>query len=137
MTSKGSKEKYASIIKGLAHELGFMFCGISKAEFLEEEAPRLEQWLNKNMHGEMAYMANHFEKRLDPTQLVPGAKSVISLAYNYAPVHDISENGSFKIAKYAYENNTTLKDAAQKLELLSTEDFDKFVRPEDMIGPLS
>ena len=57
-----------------------MYCGISKAEFLEDEAPRLENWLNQNMHGQMSYMANHFDKRLDPTKLVDGAKSVISFA---------------------------------------------------------
>lgn len=82
--------------------MGFMFCGISKAEFLEDEAPRLEKWLNKNMHGKMAYMANHFDKRLDPTKLVPGAKSVISLAYNYFPQKKISDQNNFKLAKYAY-----------------------------------
>ena len=60
-----------------------MFCGISKAEFLEEDAPRLEAWLQKGMHGEMQYMENHFDKRLDPRLLVDDAKSVISLGLNY------------------------------------------------------
>ncbi|MEM6361890.1 MAG: tRNA epoxyqueuosine(34) reductase QueG [Bacteroidota bacterium] len=90
------------MIKSLAHELGFMFCGISKAEFLSEEAPRLEKWLSKNMHDKMEYMANHFEKRLDPTKLVPGAKSVVSLAYNYFPEKDLAKDDTFKLAKYAY-----------------------------------
>ncbi|MEQ9424412.1 MAG: tRNA epoxyqueuosine(34) reductase QueG [Cyclobacteriaceae bacterium] len=89
-------------VKRIAKDLGFDFCGISKAEFLEEEAPRLENWLNQGMHGEMAYMANHFDKRLDPTKLVAGAKSVVSLLYNYYPRKDLTENRSYKIAKYAY-----------------------------------
>ena len=79
------KEKNAGIIKRLAKDLGFEFCGIAKAEFLEKEAPRLEAWLNQNYHGKTAYMANHFDKRLDPTQLVDGAKTVVSLTYNYYP----------------------------------------------------
>ena len=73
------KAKYSEIIKAEAKRLGFLSCGISKAEFLETEAPRLEAWLNKNMNGEMGYMENHFDKRLDPTLLVEGSKSVISL----------------------------------------------------------
>ena len=74
----------AQLIKQLALELGFSFCGISKAEFLQEEAPRLEAWLNKSMHGEMSYMENHFDMRLDPRLLVPGAKSVVScLSQNF------------------------------------------------------
>ena len=73
------------LVKSTALQLGFDFCGISKAEFLEEEAPRLEQWLNKNMNGNMAYMQNYFDKRLDPRLLVDDAKSVISLLFNYYP----------------------------------------------------
>ncbi|HEY5688315.1 MAG TPA: tRNA epoxyqueuosine(34) reductase QueG, partial [Yeosuana sp.] len=76
-------------------------CGISKAQFLEEEAPRLEKWLNKNMHGQMQYMENHFDKRLDPTKLVEDSKSVISLLLNYFPEKEQNEN-SFKLSKYAY-----------------------------------
>ena len=72
-----------NIIKTTAKDLGFLSCGISKAEFLEEEAPRLEQWLKEGKHGQMAYMENHFDKRLDPRLLVPGAKSVVSLLLNY------------------------------------------------------
>lgn len=78
-----------------------MFCGVSKAEFLEEEAPRLEKWLNSNMHGNMSYMENHFDKRLDPRLLVDGAKSVVSLALNYFP-EKIQTNDSYKLSKYAY-----------------------------------
>lgn len=78
-----------------------MSCGISKAEFLEEEAPRLENWLKQNAHGEMRYMENHFDKRLDPTKLVEGSKSVISLLYNYFP-EETQNDDTYKISKYAY-----------------------------------
>jgi len=78
-----------------------MSCGISKAGFLEEEAPRLEQWLNENRHGQMQYMENHFDKRLDPTLLVDGAKSVVSLLLNYYP-EEMQPEGTYKISKYAY-----------------------------------
>jgi epoxyqueuosine reductase len=90
-----------SIIKQEAHRLGFFSCGISKAGFLEEEAPRLENWLNQNMNGQMSYMENHFDKRLDPTLLVDGAKSVISLLLNYYP-SELQNQESYKISKYAY-----------------------------------
>ena len=76
---KNTIAQNTQFIKSVALELGFTFCGISKAGFLEEEAPRLEKWLKNNMHGKMHYMENYFDKRLDPTILVPGAKSVISL----------------------------------------------------------
>ncbi|MFT5054797.1 MAG: epoxyqueuosine reductase, partial [Oceanospirillaceae bacterium] len=94
--------KNADKIKAEAKRLGFMSCGVSKAGFLEEEAPRLEQWLNANMHGEMGYMANHFDKRLDPTKLVEGAKSVISLTLNYFPEKVQSDSTAPKLSKYAY-----------------------------------
>ncbi|KGO94075.1 tRNA epoxyqueuosine(34) reductase QueG [Flavobacterium subsaxonicum] len=96
-----NKQKYSDFIKSEAKRLGFMSCGISKAGFLEEEAPRLEAWLNQNRHGKMQYMENHFDKRLDPTLLVDGAKSVISLLLNYYPEETQTE-GSYKISKYAY-----------------------------------
>jgi len=79
-----------------------MACGFAKARFLDEEAPRLEQWLNKNYQGEMAYLANHFDKRLDPRLLVPGAKTVVSLLYNYFPPETQSDPEAPKLAKYAY-----------------------------------
>ena len=93
-----------------------MSCGISKAEFLAEEAPRLEQWLKDGMHGQMQYMENHFDKRLDPTLLVPGAKSVISLLYNYYPEQQ-QNHSSFKISKYAYgeDYHYVLKDKLREL----------------------
>ncbi|WP_026837445.1 tRNA epoxyqueuosine(34) reductase QueG [Gillisia sp. JM1] len=93
--------KYSELIKAEANRLGFMSCGISKAEFLETEAPRLESWLKQNMHGEMSYMENHFDKRLDPTKLVTGSKSVISLLLNYYP-SEFQNKDSYKISKYAY-----------------------------------
>jgi epoxyqueuosine reductase len=96
------KEKNTAQIKKIASELGFSFCGISKAEFLEEEAPKLEAWLKRGYQGKMQYLESHFDKRLDPTKLVPGAKSVISLVYNYYPKKDIAQTNNLKIAKYAY-----------------------------------
>ena len=96
-----SKQTYTSIIKQHAKRLGFEYCGISKAEFLAEEAPRLETWLNKNMHGEMKYMENYFDKRLDPRLLVDGAKSVVSLLLNYYPDKEQNPNAP-KLSKYAY-----------------------------------
>ncbi|MFD2035863.1 tRNA epoxyqueuosine(34) reductase QueG [Belliella marina] len=122
MSSLISKDKYAQIIKTQAKNLGFEFCGISKAGFLEEEAPRLEAWLNQNYHGQMGYLANNFDKRLDPTKLVEGAKTVVSLIYNYAPPKKITTNPKdYKIAKYAYGKDyhfvikDKLKDLLQKL----------------------
>ncbi len=94
------KERYSHLIRTESKRLGFLDCGFSKAEFLEEDAPRLEEWLNKGMHGQMGYMANHFDKRLDPTKLVPDAKSVVSLLYNYYTDTPLPLNRP-KIAKYA------------------------------------
>lgn len=96
-----NKAKYSQFIKSEAKRLGFLSCGISRAGFLEEEAPRLEAWLKENRHGQMQYMENHFDKRLDPTLLVDGAKSVISLLLNYYPEKEQSVEG-YKISKYAY-----------------------------------
>ncbi|PWJ39105.1 tRNA epoxyqueuosine(34) reductase QueG [Sediminitomix flava] len=89
-------------IKHKANELGFDFCGIAKADFLEEEAQGLEKWLTQGMHGKMSYMENHFDKRLDPRKLVPGAKSVVMLMLNYYPEKDLAQENELKIAKYAY-----------------------------------
>lgn len=96
-----NRSKYTQLIKSEAKRLGFLSCGISKAEFLEVEAPRLEKWLNNNMHGQMSYMQNHFDKRLDPTLLVDDSKSVISLLLNYYPEQKQSDQ-SYKLSKYAY-----------------------------------
>ncbi|HEY0653068.1 MAG TPA: tRNA epoxyqueuosine(34) reductase QueG [Chryseosolibacter sp.] len=111
------RQSHTHFIKSKALELGFSFCGISKAEFLKEEAPRLEEWLKRNYQGKMSYLENHFDKRLDPTLLVPGAKSVISLLYNYYPEKDLAKTSDLKIAKYAYgeDYHFVVKD---KLKLL-------------------
>ncbi len=93
--------KHTAIVKSTAKSLGFDFCGISKATFLEEEAPKLEQWLKSGKHGSMSYMENYFDKRLDPRLLVDGAKSVISLLYNYYPTQTQHPDAP-KISKYAY-----------------------------------
>lgn len=97
-----SAEKTSQLIKLKAKDFGFQNCGISRAEFLEEDALPLENWLRNNYHGEMHYMENYFDKRLDPRLLVDGAKSVISLSYNYYPTAKISTLDNFKISKYAY-----------------------------------
>jgi epoxyqueuosine reductase len=97
-----SKSAYTLEIRKEAEKLGFMACGFAKARFLEEEAPNLDTWLHKNYNGEMAWMANHFDKRLDPTKLVPGAKTVISLLFNYFPSAQPVSEESPKLAKYAY-----------------------------------
>lgn len=108
--------EYTQLIKTEAQRLGFLSCGISKAEFLEDEAPRLEQWLSKQMHGEMYYMENHFDKRLDPTKLVEGSKSVISLLLNYYP-SEVQNEESYKISKYAYgtDYHFVIKDKLKSL----------------------
>jgi len=108
--------KYTEWIKAEAKRLGFISYGISKAEFLEEEAPRLETWLNNNMHGEMRYMENHFDKRLDPTLLVEGSKSVVSLLLNYFP-EEVQRQDTFKVSKYAYgtDYHFVIKDKLKAL----------------------
>ena len=96
-----------------------MSCGISKAGFLEDEAPRLERWLNQNYHGEMNYMEHHFDKRLNPTLLVDDAKSVISLLLNYYP-SEVQNPGSYKISKYAYGQDYHFVIKEKLKELLYT-----------------
>jgi epoxyqueuosine reductase len=111
-----NKDKYTQLIKTEAKRLGFLSCGISKAEFLEDEAPRLENWLNKNMNGQMSYMENHFDKRLDPTKLVDDSKSVISLLLNYYP-SEFQNTESYQISKYAYgeDYHFVIKDKLKAL----------------------
>lgn len=111
------KAKHTALIKSEAKRLGFLSCGISKAGFLEEEAPRLEQWLNNNRHGEMRYMENHFDKRLDPTKLVEGSKSVISLLLNYYPHEIQKDENAPKLSKYAYgmDYHFVIKDKLKSL----------------------
>ena len=111
------KAVYAQSIKTEAKRLGFLSCGISKAEFLEEEAPRLESWLHQNKHGKMHYMENHFDKRLDPTLLVEGSNSVISLTYNYYIDKLQQDPNAPKISKYAYglDYHYVIKDKLNQL----------------------
>lgn len=118
-----NKEKYTLLIKQEAQRFGFMACGISKAGFLEEEAPRLEQWLNSQKHGQMSFMEDHFDKRLNPILLMDGAKSVVSLLINYYPPETQIED-SYKISKYAYGkdyHNVILKKLRKLLRSIKTE----------------
>lgn len=111
-----NKEKYSQFIKSEAKRLGFLSCGISKAGFLEDEAPRLEYWLNNNMNGQMSYMENNFDKRLNSTLLVDDAKSVVSLLLNYYP-SEFQNPDSYKISKYAYgqDYHFVIKDKLKEL----------------------
>jgi epoxyqueuosine reductase len=88
-------------IKKQAHRLGFDFCGVAKAQKLDDDARRLENWLSKDMQGSMHYMEKYFDMRVDPSQLVPGAKSVITLLKNYFPFHEQNADTP-KISKYAF-----------------------------------
>ncbi|MEK9567003.1 MAG: tRNA epoxyqueuosine(34) reductase QueG [Flavobacteriaceae bacterium] len=118
------KSEYSAKIKSAAHALGFLSCGIAKADFLEEEAPRLEQWLRQSHHGSMGYMERHFDKRLDPRLLVPGAKSVVSLLLNYHTDKTQADPKAPKISTYAYgtDYHFVLKEKLKKLmQLIHTE----------------
>ncbi len=119
------KAKHTQLIKTEAKRLGFLSCGISKAEFLETEAPRLENWLNQNRHGQMSYMENHFDKRLDPTKLVDGAKSVVSLLLNYFPLEVQKDQEAPKISKYAYgqDYHHVIKAKLKQLQEFITENI--------------
>ncbi|WP_150452240.1 tRNA epoxyqueuosine(34) reductase QueG [Arenibacter lacus] len=119
-----NRTQYSQLIKEEAKRLGFLSCGISKAEFLEEEAPRLEKWLQNNMNGEMGYMENHFDKRLDPTKLVEGSKSVVSLLLNYYP-EETQVEGTYKISKYAYgqDYHHVIKSKLKQLHHFITEEI--------------
>ncbi|MGL6267495.1 MAG: epoxyqueuosine reductase, partial [Chitinophagaceae bacterium] len=94
-------ELHSRQVKNIATELGFDFCGIAKAVRLDEDARRLETWLNKGMQGSMSYMEKYFDQRIDPTLLVPGAKSVITLLLNYFPAQQQPESAP-KVSRYAY-----------------------------------
>ncbi|HZW77617.1 MAG TPA: tRNA epoxyqueuosine(34) reductase QueG [Flavobacteriaceae bacterium] len=111
-----NKSLYTEMIKSEAKRLGFLACGMSKAQFLEDEAPRLESYLKNNFHGEMGYLENHFDKRLDPTLLVPDSKSVISLLMNYYP-QEKQRGDTYKISKYAYgtDYHFVIKDKLKEL----------------------
>ncbi len=118
-----NKNHYTKLIKNEASRLGFGFCGISKAEFLADEAPKLAQWLKENKNGKMAYMENHFDKRLNPTLLVDDAKSVISLLYNYYTPIKQNDISAPKISKYAYgiDYHLVIKDKLKELFLFINE----------------
>jgi len=120
-------QDWATTTKQLAHQIGFDFVGISKAERLDEEARRLENWLGEEKHGEMKWMENHFEKRVDPRKLVPGAKTVVSLMYNYYPKKTALAPGSLKIARYAYgeDYHVVVKRKLRKLVSAMEEAFER------------
>jgi len=111
-----SEQQHSKTIKALAQSLGFVSCGISKAAHLSTEAKRMEQWLSKGYQGEMHYLEQHFDKRLDPRLLVPGAQTVVSLMYNYATAFKPSE-GAFKVSKYALgeDYHQVVKDKCYEL----------------------
>ena len=110
-------DAHSFFIKQEAYRLGFSYVGIAKAKRLEEQAYQLEEWLNRTYHGRMKYMENHFEKRLDPSLLVPGAKSVVTLMYNYYTDQKQSDSSAPKIAKYAYgkDYHFVIKDKLREL----------------------
>jgi len=110
--------QHTQFIKQAARQLGFDFCGIAKAKQLDDDARRLEKWLSQNMNGSMQYMANHFDLRVDPTKLVPGAKSVITLLKNYYPSQQQTED-AVKVSKYAFGKDYHEVIRAQLKALLS------------------
>lgn len=107
----------SEILKHRAKAMGFSYCGVARAGFLEEEAPRLEQWLKNGQHGTMGYMERHFDKRLDPTLLVPGTKSVVSLLYNYFVPKPRQHEEGLKISTYAYgdDYHTVIREKLRAL----------------------
>lgn len=113
-----NRNTYSLLIKKEAKRLGFDSCGIAKAEFLEDEAEKLENWLQKGFHGKMKYMENHFDKRLNPCLLVDDAKSVISLTFNYYP-EQFQNSDTYKVAKYAYGKDYHFVLKSKLKELLS------------------
>ncbi len=115
----------SALIKSKAHELGFLACGVSKADFLASEAPRLEQWLRQGKNGNMAYMEGHFDMRLDPRLIVPGARSVISLAYNYFTQQKQSDPEAPKLSTYAHgrDYHKVVKKRLKPLMDLITEQY--------------
>jgi epoxyqueuosine reductase len=110
------RSKYSQMIKAEALRLGFSSVGIAKAEYLETDASHLTQWLENGFHGEMHYMENHFDKRLDPTLLVDGAKSVVVVTHNYFPENSLDPD-TYQLARYAYgeDYHFVLKDKLQQL----------------------
>ncbi len=113
-----SKTELTQLIKSKAKNLGFFDTGISKARQLKEQEPILRSWLKESMHGEMQYMENHYEKRLDPRKLVEGSKSVITVLQNYYPDREIPEENNYKISKYAYGEDYHILIKDKLMELL-------------------
>ncbi len=113
------KHKLSRIIRSEALSIGFLSCGISKAEFLSEEAPKLETWLKSGSNGEMSYMERNFDKRLDPRLLVPGCKSIISLLFNYYTEKKAKKDHEPKISSYAYgkDYHIVIKEKLRELLL--------------------
>lgn len=109
--------QWKQLIKDEALRLGFFQVGFSKADFLKDEAPHLEQWLTNGMHGNMTYMERNFDKRLDPRLLVDGAKSVISFLINYFPEKEQQHPDAPKISRYAYgkDYHSVIKDKLHEL----------------------
>ena len=118
------KKRNSQLVKRIAKEIGFSSCGISKARFLHEEEKKFENWLKQGYQGSMSYLERNFDKRLDPTKLVPGAKSVISLSYNYFPPKKLISENNFIISKYAYGRDYH-KVVRNKLKKLFTKIRDK------------
>ncbi len=114
------RRQHTKIVKEAAYHLGFDYVGVSKADYLEEDAAHLEEWLKRNYQGQMHYMANHFDKRLDPRKLVPGAKSVVSLLYNHYTEKTQKDSEAPKISKYAYGQDYHFVIKAKLKELLET-----------------
>jgi epoxyqueuosine reductase len=119
-------EQHTRVMKALSTQYGFDYCGIAKAQVLDEDARRLEAWLNKGLHGKMQYMENYFDLRIDPTRLVPGAKSVITLLKNYYPAEVIK--GDHKISKYAYgtDYHTVIKASLKSMMAAAQESIGQF-----------
>ena len=122
------KKRNSQLVKRIAKEIGFSSCGISKARFLHEEEKKFENWLKQGYQGSMSYLERNFDKRLDPTKLVPGAKSVISLSYNYFPPKKLISENNFIISKYAYgrDYHKVLRNKLKKL----------FTKIRDKIGEI-
>ena len=114
---------HSALVRSEARRLGFEYCGIARAAFLDEDARRLERWLQQGMHGGMTYMENYFDLRTDPTKLVPGARSVITLLLNYFP-NEQQRPDAPKVSKYAYGKDyhkIIRKKLKQFLQTLRTE----------------
>ena len=126
------KKRNSQLVKRIAKEIGFSSCGISKARFLHEEEKKFEDWLKQGYQGSMSYLERNFDKRLDPTKLVPGAKSVISLSFNYFPPQKLISENNFIISKYAYGRDYH-KVLRNKLKKLFTKIRDKIGEVEGRV----